>query len=212
MRRGSTLVVGAGPTGGATALALSLVATASQTGAWGAAVGVTDLGVVAAAQLGVDLTRLALVPHPGARWPVVVAALLESVEIVVMCPPGRVRPADARTLSARTRERGGLLVVLEGPHPAVVWPPGADLRLAVTGSTWSGLDRGHGHLLTRLVDVVVSGRRTGGQGRLGRVWLPGPSGGVEPVLAVPGTETGAADRGAAGRGVAEQRSVATGTR
>src|ERR1700753_3404528 len=63
VRRGSTLVVGS-PTGGVS-LALALVAAASGEGAWAAAVGLPSLGLRAAAELGVGLERLALVPAPG---------------------------------------------------------------------------------------------------------------------------------------------------
>ncbi|MGH8917584.1 MAG: hypothetical protein ACRDZY_08760 [Acidimicrobiales bacterium] len=184
LRRGSTLTVVSGPAAGRTALALSLLSAASGSGGWTAAVGLDDLGLVAAAQLGVDLARLALVPKPGPQWPVVTAALLESVEILLLRPPGRVRPADARRLSARARERGAVLVVLDGSAPVAAWPPGADLRLAVTGSVWTGLGAGHGHLRTRVVEVSVSGRRAAGRTRSARMWLPGPSGLVEPAPAV----------------------------
>ena len=43
---------------------------------------------VAAAEAGVALDRLALVPHPGPDWPTVVAALLDGVDIVVAAAPG----------------------------------------------------------------------------------------------------------------------------
>ena len=50
---------------GSTSLALQLVAAASAAGSWVAAVGVPALGAVAAAEAGVVLERLALVPRPG---------------------------------------------------------------------------------------------------------------------------------------------------
>jgi hypothetical protein len=67
LRRGSTMSVA-----GSTALVLALLAEATGEGSWAAITGMPDVGVVAAAELGVDLERLALVPDPGAE----VAAVL----------------------------------------------------------------------------------------------------------------------------------------
>src|SRR6266545_3058440 len=73
LRRGGTMAVD-----GSLALALALVAGASAAGSWVVAVGLPDLGVVAAAEAGIVLERLALVPRAGAAaWGTVVAALLE---------------------------------------------------------------------------------------------------------------------------------------
>src|SRR5919201_5507061 len=77
LRRGTTVVVAR-----SAALALALVAGASAAGSWVAAVGLPDLGIVAAAETGIALERLALVPEPGARdWAVVVAAFLDAVDV-----------------------------------------------------------------------------------------------------------------------------------
>ena len=67
-------------------LALALVAAASGAGSWCALVGVTGLGAVAAQDIGVDLTRLAVVPRPGAAWAEVVATLVGGVDLVVLRP------------------------------------------------------------------------------------------------------------------------------
>ena len=55
LRRGTTTTVAGLPGHGATTLALALLAAASQAGSWCAAVGLPDPGVVAAAELGIDL-------------------------------------------------------------------------------------------------------------------------------------------------------------
>src|ERR1035437_8605522 len=60
LRRGSTVVVQAPPGSGGLSLALSLVSEASTRGHWAAVVGVDDPGVVAIADLGVDLRRVLL--------------------------------------------------------------------------------------------------------------------------------------------------------
>ncbi|MST34224.1 hypothetical protein GHK86_16030, partial [Acidimicrobiaceae bacterium USS-CC1] len=52
----------------ATSLALTLAAGPSRAGSWVAAVGVPCLGARAAAELGVDLDRLVLVPEAGEQW------------------------------------------------------------------------------------------------------------------------------------------------
>ncbi len=173
LRRGSTVVVQPGrrPGQGATSLALALLVAASQAGSWCAAVGLPELGPVAAAGLGVRLERLALVPAPGDQWPVVTAALLDAVDVVVVRPPWRPRLTDARRLVARSRERGAVLLAFSGS-----WPEGADLRLAVAASVWQGLGQGHGHLHARAMEVVASGRGPAARERRARLWLPGPDG------------------------------------
>ena len=187
LRRGSTIAV----TGSVT-LALAVLAGPSAAGSWAAIVGLPALGVEAAAELGVALDRLALVPEPGVeRWPVVVAALLDELDIVLAAPPPRMRAAYARRLAARARERDGVLVVL-GSRGLGAEP--VDLQLAVTDGRWTGLGHGHGHLLTRQVEVVARGRRAAAREQRARLWLPAPGGGVERVADV--THVGAA--GAAG--------------
>ena len=171
LRRGSTVAVGMGPAPGSVSLATSLLAPASAAGAWCAVVAFPDLGLVAAAESGMVLERLALVPRPGEQWAVVVAALLESIDIVVVRPPARVRVGDARRLMARARERAAVLMVLDGSGGLGRWPEGADVRLEVTGSRWAGLGVGHGHLQEREVEVTVTGRRGATRPRSTRVRL-----------------------------------------
>ncbi len=172
LRRGSTVAVEVGAAPGSVSLTLSLLASASVAGAWCAAVAIPDLGLVAAEELGVALERLALVPWPGEQWSLIVAALIESVDIVVLRPPSRVRRRDASRLTARARERGAVLVVLDGATRTARWPEGADVRLEVTGSSWSGLGSGCGHLQGRDMTVTVTGRRGATRPRSGSIRLP----------------------------------------
>jgi hypothetical protein len=181
LRRGSTVAIQTGPASGATTLALALTVAASQTGSWCAAVGLPALGLVMAAGLGVCLERLALVPDPGARWPVVAAALIDAVDIVVIRPPGRCRPVDARRLAARARERGAVLIPL-----GTSWPEGADLRLTVVAGVWEGLGQGHGHLGGRQALVSAEGRGAAARPRRVQLWLPGPTG---PIASCDGEAT-----------------------
>lgn len=178
LRRGATVAVG-GP-GGATSLALALAAAASAAGSWVAAVGLPSLGLLAAAELGVVLDRLALVAGPGAgSWAAAVAAVVDAVDVVLVRPGHRVGPTDARQLVARARERGVVLVRVGGPE----WPEGPDVRLTVRSVTWHGLGEGYGHLRARRVEVVVEGRRAAARPRARALWLPGPGG--EVVAAEP---------------------------
>lgn len=159
LRRGSTVAVAA-----STSLALQLVAAASAAGSWTAAVGIPALGAVAAAEAGLVLERLALVPRPGEQWATVVAALLDAIDIVLVRPPHRLRQADARKLIARARERGAVLVPL-GP-----WD-GADLRLEVASARWHGVGEGEGHLQGCRMEVVVTGRRAAAREKRAVIWL-----------------------------------------
>jgi hypothetical protein len=178
LRRGSVVSVA-----GATSLALALLASPSAAGSWCAAVGLSSLGLVAAAELGVALERFPLVasPPPGVGWPTVVAAVLDAMDVVLAWPPPSVRAADARRLTARARERGSVLMLGLGGGVARAWPEGIDVRLAVSRARWEGLGQGHGRLAGRRVDVVVTGRRSAGRERHASLWLPAPGGGVERV-------------------------------
>jgi hypothetical protein len=149
LRRGSTVAVAAGP--GATSLLYALLADATTRGAWCAVVGRPELGLVAAAEAGVALSRLALVPSPGPDWVSVVAALLDGVDIVVAATPGPVTAATCGRLAARARQRGSVLM------PFGQWA-GADLTLTVDGGRWHGLGTGQGRLRQCDLTVVAAGR------------------------------------------------------
>src|SRR5579862_9274335 len=165
VQRGATVVVDGGQ--GAVSLALAVLARAG----WSAVVGVPDLGVLAAAELGVCLERLALVPRVEAgSWATVVGALLDTVDVVVARPPAHLRAGDARRLTARARERGTVLVPL---LPGRAWADGAEVRLVVTGGRWEGAGAGDGHLVGRRVTVAVGGRGAAARPREVEVWLPG---------------------------------------
>nr|WP_228771742.1 hypothetical protein [Actinokineospora iranica] len=145
LRRGGTVAVR-----GSSALLLALLAESSARGSWSAVVGLPDLGVLAAAELGVAVDRLALVPRPGVDAASVVAALLDGFDVVAVATP-RIGAAHARRLSARARSRGAVLI------PFGSWP-GADLELTCVRGRWSGLGAGHGSLAARQVDVQARGR------------------------------------------------------
>ena len=161
LRRGLTCSVS-----GSTSLALALLAEASAAGCWCAAVGVPELGLVAAAEMGIALERLALIPSPPPeQWAPVVAALVDGIDIVLVRPAGR-STTSARRLSARARERGTVLVLLG----AAWWP--AELNLYVLHRRWSGLGEGHGNLEGQVLEVASRGRGAASRDRRATVHLP----------------------------------------
>jgi hypothetical protein len=165
-------VVGVSGPGGVT-LALSLLVDPLAVGSWAAVVGLPELGMEAAAAMGVDIGRIALVPDPGGSWGPVTAVLLDALDVVVLRPPGRSRPADARRLGARARQRGSVLMVLDGPR---AWPERPDLELVGEVERWEGLGTGWGTLRRRRGAVVISGRRVPARPLTVACWLPGPEG------------------------------------
>lgn len=175
LRRGTTLVVHGPADGGALSVALALVSAASGAGSWCALVGHPALGAVAAHDLGIDLGRLAVVPRPGAAWAGVTAALLEGVDLVLLCPPLPPRPAVARRLVARARGRGAVLVVAPGRTD---WPEPPDLQLRIDEAAWEGVGAGEGYLRRRRMTVTAAGRRSAGRPASRHLWLPAPDGTV----------------------------------
>lgn len=177
LRRGTSVAVLGGP--GATSLLLGLIAEASADGAWVGVVGRPELGLVAAAEAGVRLERLALVPHPGRDLLAVTVALLDGMDVVAV-PGAGVRAGDRQRLAARARQRGAVLLAL-GP-----WP-GAEVQLSCTSARWQGLGTGSGRLRARRVRVESRGKGLG-PGRDGRLLLPaaGRAVGGAPEVVVPG--------------------------
>ena len=146
LRRGATTVVT-----GSTSLVFALLAHACAGGTWAAVVGQPTVGLLAAAQAGVSLDRLAVVPRPGVESPTVIAALLDGVGVVVVGPQVTLTAADRRRLSARARDRGSVLL------STTDWP-GAGVVLAVERGRWTGVDAGEGRLRTHEIRVSRTGR------------------------------------------------------
>lgn len=169
LRRGSTVAVATGraaPGSGGTSLLLALLSAASRSGSWCAVVGVPALGALAAAESGIALDRLALVPDPGPEWPTVVAALIDGVDVVVTAVPGPVSAAIAGRLAARARQRGSVLM------PFGRWD-GADVTLQVEQGRWEGLGPGRGRLRRRRVTVMARGRGAAARPKQVTMWMPG---------------------------------------
>jgi len=154
LRRGQVVAVE-----GSTSLLLALVARASREGAWAAMVGMPHVGVLAAARRGVDLDRLALIPHPGAQASAALGACIDGMDVVMVGQGIALSDADRRRLAGRARERGCVMVV------AGMWA-GAHVQLTVEKSRWRGLGAGEGRLRERDVTVAISGRSVGATRRV----------------------------------------------
>ncbi len=184
LRRGSTVSVG-----GSVSLLLALLGGASAGGAWCALVNFPRISAEAAAEYGIDLRRLALVPSPGEAWTTVVGALLDAVDIVAARPPqaragtGRspLAPADVRRLAARARSKDAVLVPFvagDAGSAARAWPH-ADVRLHAHAGEWSGIGTGTGRLRARQLTVVADGRGQAARSRSADLWLPAAGGGID---------------------------------
>ena len=121
---------------GARSLTLQVVAAVTSAGGHAAVVGQPDVGLLAAVEMGADLTRQALVPDPGADPIEVAAVLLDGMDPVVLEWGGRSVPLSrARAVTARARTKGCTLLVTGGD-----WQ-GARMRLE---AKVSGYDVGVG--------------------------------------------------------------------
>ena len=176
LRRGSTASVT-----GSVSLLLALLGAASAEGAWCALVGFPRISAEAAAEYGIELSRLAIVEQPGTGWTTAVGALLDAVDVVAARPPaGRsaLPPGDVRRLAARARSRDAVLMpYLAGTDQ---WP-GADVRLSARDGRWAGIGAGTGRLRARQVHVSAEGRGQSARPRSATLWLPAAGGGVSAV-------------------------------
>ncbi len=117
--RGTVAVVS-----GARSLPLSMVAAVTAKGGHAAIVGQPDVGLLAAVEMGADLSRIAVIPEPGADPVEVAAVLMDGMDLVVLGLGGRSVPATrARAVVARARQKGCTLLVAGGD-----WQ-GASVRL-----------------------------------------------------------------------------------
>ncbi|MFE6234661.1 hypothetical protein [Cellulosimicrobium sp. NPDC057862] len=157
---------------GSASLLLALLATSQGSSDWLAVVGAPDLGMLAAADAGVVLERVALVPRAGDDPAGVVAALLDGMTYVVVRPDAWLTASERRRLLARARERGSGLVCM-GP-----WAQAA-VRLDVVAHRRSGTDAGDGYLRRCELNVARTARGITDRWTL---TLPTPGGLlVEPV-------------------------------
>lgn len=145
---------------GARSLPVSMAAAVSGGGGHVAVVGLPDFGLLAAAEMGADLSRLAMIPHPGTDPVEVAAVLMDGMDLVVLGLAGRSVPATrARAVVARARQRGCALLVTGGQ-----WQ-GASMRMEarvcgydITGSRGGVPVAGCGRISGVRVAVRARGR------------------------------------------------------
>jgi hypothetical protein len=162
LSRGSVAVLS-----GARSLLLSMVAAVTAAGGNVAIVGQPDIGLLAAVEMGADLSRLAVIPDPGTDPVEVAAVLIDGMDLVVLGLGGRRVPQTrARAVVARARNKGCTLLVTDGD-----WE-GAPTRLQarVCGYEITAGNRpGFGRIgKVRLqISGVCAGRRVIGRARTG---------------------------------------------
>ncbi|HWF27783.1 MAG TPA: hypothetical protein VG327_05285 [Mycobacterium sp.] len=152
---------------GARSLLLGMVAAVTAAGGNVAIVGQPDIGLLAAAEMGADLSRLAVIPDPGTDPVEVAAVLVDGMDLVVLDLGGRRVPQTrARAVVARARLKGCTLLVIDGD-----WQ-GAPTRLAarvcgyeITAGSRPGFGRISGVRLQ--VSGVCAGRQVIGRARAG---------------------------------------------
>jgi hypothetical protein len=152
---------------GARSLSLSMVAAVTAEGGHAAIVGQPDVGLLAAVEMGADLSRIAVIPDPGADPVEVAAVLMDGMDMVVLSLGGRsVTATRARAVVARARQKGCTLLVTNGD-----WQ-GASARLdaRVCGYEIVGHEEGSRPGFGRINKVrlafSVSGRAARGRPRL----------------------------------------------
>jgi hypothetical protein len=139
---------------GARSLPVSMVAAVTATGGHAAIVGQPDVGLLAAVEMGADLSRLAVIPDPGSDPVEVAAVLIDGMDLVGLGLGGRAVPATrARAVTARARQKGCTLLVTGGD-----WQGAATrLEARVSGYEMTGV----GKRLGRISRVRLAMRATG---------------------------------------------------
>jgi hypothetical protein len=164
LRRGATVAAV-----GSTSLLMVLLAAGMSQGSWAAVAGVPTFGALAAGQdYGVPLDRAVLIPELGPDWQKVTAALIDGVDLVVVASPPDVTEPVLRSLQARARQRGTVLI------PTSAWL-GSDLVIECTNKVWTGLGRGHGRLRAQELQLTAIGRGRAARPRTATVVVPAPA-------------------------------------
>jgi hypothetical protein len=156
---------------GARSLLLSMVAAVTAAGGNVAIVGQPDIGLLAAVEMGADLSRLAVIPDPGTDPVEVAAVLIDGMDLVVLGLGGRRVPLTrARAVVARARLKGCTLLVTDGdwqgaPTRLEARVCGYDITAGNRGAPVCGFGRISGVRLQ--VSGVCAGRRVLGRARTG---------------------------------------------
>lgn len=168
-----TVVQIAGPA----SLRASLLASVTGSGHWAAVVGDPTLSLLAAVEMGADLSRCAMISDPGDDPIAIAAVLVDGIDLIVVSLGDRVTPPSrVRAVTARARKAGAVLAV-NGRWPHV------DVRLQAQVAGYHGLAGGSGRVtgLDLDVEAVTRGHRP----RRARVAVAGCGGRVEWTTATP---------------------------
>ena len=117
---------------------------------------------IAAWEVGIRPDRLTVVRcGDPARWPRVVAALLDGVKAIYAEVPPGVREAVLRRLGAKARARDATVILrpLDGRLPSGL----AFLRVQAGQVVWAGAGEGHGRLVRRTLVLELSGKGAAGR-------------------------------------------------
>jgi hypothetical protein len=154
---------------GAQSLPVSMAAAVSAGGGHVAIVGLPDFGLLAAVEMGADLSRLAMVPDPGTDPVEVAAVLMDGMDLVVLGLAGRsVTATRARALVARARHRGCTLLVTRGEwQDAAVRIEARVSGYEITGGQGGVPVSGHGRIGRVRLAVCARGRAVERVGRTG---------------------------------------------
>lgn len=178
LTRGSVSVVS-----GANSMLLGILAAVTQADLFVAVIGMPKLGLLAAAEMGARLDRLALIPDPGPDPAGVAAVLLDGIDLVVLGLGGTaMAPSRARAVVARARSKRAALLIADGQFA------GAEVSIDSRVEGYAGLGRGdgrvHGLQLSVRTQSKAYGMRSGRLDLMSRSdrcveWKPG--GGRAPV-------------------------------
>ncbi|MCV7233185.1 hypothetical protein [Mycobacterium branderi] len=138
---------------GARSLPLSMVAAVTAAGGNAAIVGQPDIGLLAAAEMGADLSRLAVIPDAGTDPVEVAAVLMDGMDVVLLGLGGRSVPQSrARAVVARAHQKGCTLLVTDGD-----WQ-GASMRLEARVCGYETGAPGFGRISKVRLDISGRGR------------------------------------------------------
>ncbi|CAM4135407.1 hypothetical protein MB901379_01015 [Mycobacterium basiliense] len=156
---------------GARSLLLRMVAAVTAGGGHAAIVGQPGIGLLAAVEMGADLSRIAVIPDPGTDPVEVAAVLIDGMDLVVLGLGGRrVTRTRARAVVARARHKGCTLLVTDGdwqgaPTRLEARVCGYEITPTLRGVPAPGFGRISGVRLQ--INGVCAGGRTIGRARTG---------------------------------------------